>query len=87
MEELPPQFEIFKDCLTRRTTAQSSSLDPSSTEDDGSELSDFSSYLAREMWPALPLSFHSASYEIRSSLPDPDADLDSDSLLFSNIPT
>lgn len=89
MEELPYQYETFKDCLARRIIAQSSPPSPDSSGDDGSQLSDFSSYLSLEVWPTLPPSFYSALYETRSSLPDPDADVDSDSTLplFSNIPT
>lgn len=90
MEDLPYQYETFRDCLARRMIAQSSPA--SDPEDDGTQLSEFSSYLSQEVWPALPTSLHEASYETRSSLPGPDTELDFDSPSFqspsfSNIPT
>lgn len=88
MEELPSQYGTFKDCFARHIIAKSESTD---SEDDGSQLSDFSSYLSHEVWHTLPHSFHNASYETRSSLPDPDTDFDSESmtttLKLENIPT
>lgn len=85
MENLPSQYEISNDCLARHIIAKSPSASTYSSEspedsDDGSQLSDFSSYLSHEVWPTLPPSFHNASYETRSSLPDPDTDPDSDSM-------
>lgn len=89
MEELPYQYETFKDCFARRIIAHSAPDSSESPEDDSSQLSDFSSYLSREVWPTLPRTFRNASYETKSSLPDPDADLDADSMssTFANIPT
>lgn len=93
MEKLPSQYGTFKDCLARHIIAKSVSASSASPEDDvdGSQLSDFSSYLSHEVWPTLPPSFHNASYETRPSLPVLDTDLDSGSmstmLRLENIPT
>ncbi|KAJ7759581.1 hypothetical protein B0H16DRAFT_594809 [Mycena metata] len=71
------QFLILKDCIARRLLAfpelQSSESSPQLDEVEP-ELSDFSSYLANEVWPTLPPAFLEASHEIKSHLPE---DLDS----------
>ena len=56
------QFSTFKDCLARRFIV---------LPHDPSDLDDFTSYLATEVWPFLPPSLHSASYDTRADLPDP----------------
>ncbi|KAJ7166703.1 hypothetical protein C8R46DRAFT_1095123 [Mycena filopes] len=71
------QFLVLKDCFARRLLAfpdlQSSSSSEFSTNED-SQLGEFSSYLASEVWPTLPPVFLQASHETQSHLP---ADLDS----------
>ena len=67
----PPQFAIFKDCLARRVLAEPGVL--GQTDDSDSDaLDDFTSYLAEEIWPALPIPLREATYETRDKVPDVD---------------
>ena len=64
--ESSSKFSTFKDCLARRLLSTSNLLtDGSEGSDD--PLDDFTSYLASEVWPSLPISLHDASYESLSS--------------------
>jgi len=65
-EPPPSQFSTFKDCLARRLLSTSTlSSDGSEGSDDA--LDDFTSYLASEVWPSLPISLHDVSYESLAS--------------------
>ena len=67
----PPQFAIFKDSLARRVLAEPGVL--GQTDDSDSDaLDDFTSYLAEEIWPALPIPLREATYETRDKVPDVD---------------
>ncbi|KZT10838.1 uncharacterized protein LAESUDRAFT_788844 [Laetiporus sulphureus 93-53] len=68
--ETSSNFSTFRDCLVSRVIAQPGVLD--SPSDNPDSLDDFTSYLATETWPGLPVSLRSASYESRSDLPDVD---------------
>lgn len=75
-----PQYSIFKDCLARRVLAEPGVLGQSSDDSDDSDaLDDFTSYLADEIWPALPPTLQRATHENRSQVPDVD-DLPLDSI-------
>ncbi|KAI0740001.1 hypothetical protein C8Q80DRAFT_1111775 [Daedaleopsis nitida] len=68
-----PQYSTFKDCLARRVLAEPGVQGPSSDElEDADALDDFTSYLAEEIWPALPPTLHEATHENRSQVPDVD---------------
>ncbi|EIW53088.1 uncharacterized protein TRAVEDRAFT_40562 [Trametes versicolor FP-101664 SS1] len=79
------QFSTYKDCLARRVLAEPDINAPtqpdSHTQDEADALDDFSEYLARETWSALPQRLRDATYEVRETVPDVD-DVDLD-----NIPT
>ena len=67
------EYFCFKDCLAQRLissvmSTRSTDLSPSSS--DASELDDFVSYLASEIWPTLPETIRKASYETQTSIPD-----------------
>ncbi|KAK7018332.1 hypothetical protein R3P38DRAFT_2982249 [Favolaschia claudopus] len=88
-----PQFNILKDTFARRLLSlpelqnPPSSASSSTTEIGTSELDDFASYLAEEIWPTLPRPLTLASYETRSSLPLDDLDsipLDSTPVSFTD---
>lgn len=64
------QFMLFKDSLARRLLALPGLSDPE--DDSSSDLDDFTSYLASEVWPALPISLREASYEKRADVPNMD---------------
>ncbi|KAJ6589455.1 hypothetical protein B0H19DRAFT_923850 [Mycena capillaripes] len=74
VSESSPQFIILKDCFAQRLLSfpelqnPTGTLEPSSTAE--TELDDFSSYLAQEVWLSLPLIFREASYESKSQIPD-----------------
>ncbi|KAH9938889.1 uncharacterized protein BXZ73DRAFT_44453 [Epithele typhae] len=76
-----PQFSTFKDCLAQRILAEPGVLNPAGSPDDpdgspsgdSDALDDFTSYLAEEIWPALPASLRTATHETRDAVPDPDA--------------
>lgn len=61
------QFSTFKDCLARRLLSTSNL--PCTGDPEGSDdpLAEFTSYLASEVWPVLPVSLREASYERLSS--------------------
>jgi hypothetical protein len=67
------QFTIFKDSLARRFIAQPAA--------ETSDLDDFTSYLADEVWPFLPAVLRDASYDTRDKLPD------IDTICLDNTPT
>src|ERR1700722_15988132 len=69
------QFDSFKECLARRVLARP---EFNTASDDGvDEIDDFTTYLASEVWPALPISIRDASYDTRMGVPDPSSlDLD-----------
>jgi hypothetical protein len=70
------QHQVLVDAIARRLVARTASKDNADATDD-SDLADFAAYLAGELWPVLPESFQSASYDTRSTLPAPeDASLD-----------
>ena len=60
------QFSAFKDCLARRLLS-TSDLPTEGSEGSDDPLDDFTSYLASEVWPALPNSLRTASHESLSS--------------------
>ena len=60
------QFSTFKDCLARRLLS-TSNLPTDGSEGSDDPLYDFTSYLASEVWPSLPISLREASYESLSS--------------------
>jgi len=62
----PSQFSTFKDCLARRLLS-TSNLPTDGSEGSDDPLDDFTSYLASEVWPSLPVFLHNASYESLSS--------------------
>jgi hypothetical protein len=64
--ESSPQFSTFKDCLARRLLS-TSNLPADGSECSDDPLADFTSYLASEVWPSLPISLHDASHESLSS--------------------
>lgn len=73
--ESSEQFSVFKDCLARRILSHHGLQDCTDSELGNSsdlELDEFSSYLALEAWPTLPLCIRNASYETRSEIPDPE---------------
>ena len=70
-----PQFSLFKDALAKRLVAKS---DPDSSGSD--DLDDFTSYLAAEVWSALPPDVREASYENRDKTPT------ADEVYLDNIP-
>ena len=71
------QYQFFKDCLACRIISQSISTD---SNEDASQLNEFSSFLSLEVWPCLPSSICEVSYETRERLPDLDA------ITLDNIP-
>ena len=78
MTEESAQYTTFTQCLARRFLAQPGISTDSDPEDASSSLDDFTSYLASEVWPGLPSSVLSATYETRVEVPDLDGlDLDS----------
>ena len=70
-----PQFSLFKDALAKRLVAKS---DPDSSGSD--DLDDFTSYLAAEVWSALPPDVREATYENRDKTPT------ADEVYLDNIP-
>ncbi|TFK37872.1 hypothetical protein BDQ12DRAFT_631970 [Crucibulum laeve] len=78
MADHSSQFFLFKDNIARRILAHPAMTD---SEDSDEGLDDFSSYLASESWPSIPPSIREATYETRTSVPDPN----SDSLSLENI--
>ncbi|KAF9782485.1 hypothetical protein BJ322DRAFT_1205467 [Thelephora terrestris] len=58
------QFSTFKDCLARRLISTTDLDGPEGSDDP---LDEFTSYLASEVWPALPDTLYTASYESLSS--------------------
>ena len=64
--ESSSNFSTFKDCLARRLLS-ASSLPAEGSEGSDDPLDDFTSYLASEVWPSLPISLHDASYDALSS--------------------
>ena len=76
MQNVSEQFATFKDCLARRFIVQSTT-----GTDETSDLDDFISYLADEVWPFLPAVLCEASYDTRDKLPD------ADTISLDNIPT
>jgi len=74
MPVISEQFSVFKDCLARRFIAQP-------TADETSDLDDFTSYLADEVWPFLPAVLREASYDTRDKLPE------ADTISLDNTPT
>jgi hypothetical protein len=76
MQDISEQFATFKDCLARRFIAQ-----PAAGADDTSDLNDFISYLADEVWPFLPPVLREASYDTRDKLPN------ADTISLDNTPT
>jgi hypothetical protein len=63
------QFYSFKECLARRLLARPQFT--ATSEQEASELDDFASYLAKEVWPVLPAPLRDASYDTRAEVPDP----------------
>ncbi|KIL66599.1 hypothetical protein M378DRAFT_160599 [Amanita muscaria Koide BX008] len=61
------RYQTFKDCLAQSLLARLGG------SDENSDLDEFSLYLSSESWPILPSSLQNATYESRSSVPDPDA--------------
>jgi len=72
------QFYSFKECLARRILARPEYH--ASSDEEVTELDEFTSYLASEVWPILPRALHGASYDARADVPDPS------SLDFDRIP-
>jgi len=64
--ESSSQLSTFKDCLARRLLS-TWSLPTDGSEGSDDALADFTSYLASEVWAALPVSLREASYERLSS--------------------
>ncbi|KAJ7659193.1 hypothetical protein DFH06DRAFT_437622 [Mycena polygramma] len=73
------QFVILKDCIARRLLSCPDLQNPApeSSSNPEPELDDFTSYLAHEVWPTLPVAFREAAHDTRSNFLD---DLDSISL-------
>ncbi|KAA1473314.1 hypothetical protein DENSPDRAFT_839772 [Dentipellis sp. KUC8613] len=71
------QYHAFKDCVARRIITGSALSSPN---EDASDLDEFSSYLAQEVWPIIPTLIQDASYETRNNVPD------IDTLPLNNIP-
>lgn len=61
------QYALYKDCIARRIITRPDMQD---TSGESSELDEFTSYLAQESWPSLPILLREASYESRSQVPD-----------------
>ena len=66
MSSTSSQFSTFKDCLARRLLS-TSNLPTDGSEGSDDALTDFTSYLASEVWPSLPIPLHHASHESLSS--------------------
>lgn len=82
-----PQFSMFKDCLARRILAEPDMNAPSQvdTQDESDALSDFSQYLADEIWATLPQPLREATHEAREAVPDvDDVDLDNTPTAFAD---
>ena len=73
-DERPPQFDTFKDALARRIISRPGFSDDT---DDPSGLDDFAAYLASEVWPSLPSSLHTLTYQTRNDIPSLDEPLKS----------
>ncbi|KAF7291142.1 hypothetical protein MIND_01257400 [Mycena indigotica] len=58
------QFLILKDCIARRLLLVPELHDP----DSGSDLDEFTSYLAEDLWGTMPVSLQTASYETKEVL-------------------
>jgi hypothetical protein len=71
MEPNSSQFFTLRDCLARRLVARTNAPDSADAADDLGEVAHF---LALELWSALPASLHEATYETRTSVPDPESD-------------
>jgi hypothetical protein len=79
-----PQYSIFKDCLTTRVLSLPGYHDSSNSDtndDQGSDLDDFTSYLASELWPFLPpkvrdITHTSSNIPTREDVPDLVEELD-----------
>ncbi len=56
-------FSVFKDCLARRLLARLSAVD---SEADESDLDEFTTYLASEVWPSFPLSIRRLALDLRA---------------------
>lgn len=63
-----PQYSIFKDSLARRVLSLPGFSDSSSTSDTD-ELDEFVSYLASEVWPAIPPRIRDLTHASTSSVP------------------
>ncbi|KDQ09916.1 hypothetical protein BOTBODRAFT_36731 [Botryobasidium botryosum FD-172 SS1] len=82
-EDTTAQSSIFKDCLARRVIAQpalSDTPDASSSSSSGSDLDEFISYLASEVWETLPSQLRALTHE------HPVIDVDADALSLATIP-
>ncbi|KAF9650418.1 hypothetical protein BDM02DRAFT_3112184 [Thelephora ganbajun] len=60
--ESSSQFFLFKDCLARRLLS-TSNLPADGSQGSDDPLGDFTSYLASEVWPSLPMPLRDASYD------------------------
>ena len=72
------QYSSFKDCLARRIISRPGMLE---SGEDASDLHDFTSYLASEVWSSIPEAVQEATYSTRGSVPS------IDTLSFYNAPT
>jgi hypothetical protein len=79
MQDISEQYSTFKDCLARRFIELT--FQPTAGVDETSDLDDFTSYLADEVWPFLPATLREASYDTREKLPD------TDTISLDNTPT
>lgn len=90
------QFHTFKDCLARRilacnSLASSQERIDEAEHDEAEALDEFSSYLATEVWPTLPLPLHTAAHDTPPPADlldrlDTDDDSDCPDALLSNLP-
>ncbi|KAF7290389.1 hypothetical protein HMN09_01296900 [Mycena chlorophos] len=68
MASISTQFFILKDCLAQKLLSVSGLYDDAGPDSDpGSALDDFTTYLVKDLWDALPQAFRTASYETRDA--------------------